>query len=159
GRGQGATIRPLTDQDRLEHEVAELHDELDLVRKLTEASRLASEDDPVAGTLQRITQLAEASVPSVFVRIDRGEAEQDGPGVEAAKPRRTVRAAIDEIMQRWPALGAACSALGVVMVLAFPMANADESLGALNAYFTDTPDAVAEQRLGLIADHATTAVA
>jgi GAF domain-containing protein len=130
-------------------------DELDL--SVDTLSKLLLTDEPVGDALERVAQLAVASiagcdVADVTLMSDgdsRGQARSDpaGPGLdevqlesgegpvfEAVRARRPVR--IDSVGadSRWPRFAAAAGEAAVASCLVLPMTVRGECIGALNLY-------------------------
>lgn len=167
-----------------EEQVAEVYAEVELLRHLAEVTRLVSEPDPLAGTLQRICELADSTLPGCEVgmslagparqleagaastpRADRLDAAQretgEGPCLDALATQETFEADFAGLMERWPRFGPVAVGAGVRAVTALPFLLDGQSRGALNVYaFEDGALNDRVTRLArLLADQATTALA
>lgn len=161
----------------------DVNPEVELLCKLAEATRLVSEPDPLAGTLQRICGVADESLPGCEVgmslggaarqletgassteRAERLDAAQrdaeEGPCLDALSTQVALAADHTRLVQRWRRFGPVATAAGVRAVLALPFLVDDRSRGAINVY------AFQERALGdqavrlarLLADQATNVV-
>jgi len=167
-----------------EEQVERLHAEIELLRDLSEVTRLVSEPDPARGILERICALAGTSLPGCEVgmslggqvrdlesgassseraeRLDRAQrATGEGPCLSALADQTPHEAVGGELTERWPTFGPVAAADGVEAVLAVPFLVEGRSRGALNVYAMDAArlDDRARRLTSLLAEPAAAALA
>lgn len=170
--------------ESFESQVVWLNGEVELLRGLSEVSRLVSESDPTTGTLDRLCRVAGTSLPGCEVgmslggaarelesgaasteradRLDRAQRQAgEGPCLSALADQIPQEAGESELVARWARFGPVAVDHGVKAVLAIPFLVEGESRGALNVYvFDDQPiDNRARRLLTLVAEQASTALA
>ena len=170
--------------ESFESQVAWLNGEVELLRGLTEVSRLVSESDPTKGTLDRLCRVAGTSLPGCEVGMSLGGAARDletgaasteradrldraqrrageGPCLAALADQVPQEARESELVSRWARFGPMAVEEGVKAMLAIPFLVEGQSRGALNVYvFNDNPiDSRARRLLSLVAEQASAALA
>lgn len=142
-------IRDITDRAKLQDQVSELSEEVVLLTGLTGIQQVVQGGDPLTGTLQRIIDLAQRTLPDCEIGVslagrsdmkrslstgprardldERQRQAGDGPCIEALRSRAVVRGRPEE----WPALAGVAD---VSEILSVPVATADGIDGALNVY-------------------------
>jgi PAS domain S-box-containing protein len=175
------SFRDVSRRIELEREVGRLQSEVELWSGLNRLLRLTGDGDAMTSALDRIAKLAEAAVPGAHVgaSVARGRtlvvasapspvaAELDdmqhrdgiGPCLEARETGGRVDVEVDDGCNRWPALAARASELGVCRFIALPLVLDGDSRGALNLYATEAVDDHHYRLLDLLASEASTAIA
>lgn len=148
---------PLPGDMDVEEETRRLQTEVELLRSLTEVTRLVREPDPMTGTLERIGEVAASTLSGCEVgmslreeprrmetaassgaratELDAAQRDTDqGPCLEALVTQQPVRVDVDAMMERWPQFGPTARDMGVLEVLAVPFVVQGRSRGALNVY-------------------------
>jgi transcriptional regulator with GAF, ATPase, and Fis domain len=161
-----------------------LHAEVELLRSLTEVTRLVSESDPTKGTLDRLCGVAGNSLAGAEVgmslggaarelesgaasteradRLDRAQRQAgEGPCLAALADQNPHEAHGPALEEQWPCFGAMAAEEGVRGVLAVPFLVEGQSRGALNVYLFegDGIDHQARRLVHLLAEAAAAALA
>ena len=143
----------------MQEALVQLNSEVELLRSLTEVTRLVTEPDPLQGTLARLVEVAGRTLDGCEVgvlvagdpprrtlesagssarraaRLDETERRTgEGPCVEALAAQRTFHLPADEFVSRWPTFGPVAAETGAVEILAEPFLVQGECRGALNVY-------------------------
>ncbi len=156
----------------------------ELASALAELSGMLLDSEPLAATLQRVSELAvqampgctaagvtlvNGSVPVTAAATDplteavdaRQYAAGDGPCLDAIRSRRFNRVDVDEADRRWPDFTDHARELGIYSYLAAPLIVRDEAIGSLNLYSAsaDGFDALDDALVGLFCAQASVALA
>ena len=165
-------------------EVEWLNAEVELLRGLTEVTRLVNESHPTKGTLDRLCGVAGTSLAGCEVgmslggalreletgaasteRADRLDQAQrragEGPCLSCLADQIPQEAYGPELAARWTGFGPVAVAEGVKGVLAIPFVVEGQSRGALNVYVfhEGSIDDRARRLVGLLAEQAAAALA
>lgn len=156
----------------------------DVARALQELASLLVAEENVATTLQRVAELAKATIPGCHaagvtlrngrryesvawtdgrtIAIDEEQYARDhGPCLEALRSRQVVRTNVDGAQARWPDFAAAARKGGIESFLAAPLMLHGEGIGALNLYSRELAgfDALDDALVAMFAAQATVALA
>ena len=165
-------------------QVESLNAEVELLRGLTEVTRLVSEADPIRGTLDRLCGLAGTSLPGCEVGMSLGGAARDlesgaasseradrldraqrssaeGPCLEALAEQIPKEAYGAELVANWTRFGPVAADEGVKGVMAIPFLVDGQSRGALNVYVFEggNIDNRARRLVELLSEQASAALA
>ena len=146
--------------ERLSEQVAERQD--DLAVAIAELSGVLLTDEGIESTLHRVAHLAVRTMPGctaagvtlvgddgrpetaastagLVLEIDRRQYDGgDGPCLDALRSLRINRAGPQEARRRWPAFAVEAEELGLRSFLAAPLIAADQAIGALHLYSSET---------------------
>ena len=166
-------FRDVTERLKLDHELQQLHADVDLLSSLADMARLVEDDDPTAAKLAQLVQLAAKTTDSAagITMLDVSRAgtaraasdevaaelcdlqlEHGGPGMHAIETGRPETHDVADL-DPWPELAAAARRLGIEWSVSHPLPESVDGRGVLNLYGRGPSDA-ASRAATLLAEHA-----